>query len=342
MNDPDQKSIPRQKFERRKEGTEAYRDPRKHYVRVYGWLPTASKRIQQIRQSTNSAQYLRYFTLCGPEILDVKFLATKGLLRKTERGYPDVAFCEEDADSYADAISRLRSCLLQLKKTFEDAVLQNKLDTYYPFDIYNLDFSRSCFPRGEPPTSRTMNAVAQLMAKQSEKKRSFDMFLTFRAEYGSENREALEALMKYMQKNFEEKPELLNAFKKKFGMELDQLKDRRYQQFILVTFPKFVAFRAQDYGFKLTQMQRFWYPRDRPDIQGSVRYYITKFVFSFDFVPVRPGIRREDRRTEQFRRNYLAIAEQSIQNNPVDVMNKLTNDIRSRLKEEVQTLLFSN
>ena len=319
----------------------AYRGAMKHYVRVWGWLPAVQRRAEYKRRFNRRTSGLRYFTLCGADILDVKFLAAKGLLERNMRGYPGVAFCECESETYAEAATKLGATLLPLKMTFEEAVSRGKLDNYYPFDVYNLDFSRSCFPQNEPPTSQTIDAVTKVIAKQSEKKAPFDLFFTFVAGYGIENQAVLRILSTYMEDNFAENPSLRQSFEKKFGMRLDELVRRRYHEFILVTFPKLIAFIGQDYGFSMTYMQRFWYKRERNELQGTYTYYITKFVFSFDLVSLGRGIRREERKTERLRRNYLAIARESIENDPVNVMRELDDKVKAELEKEVNGLLSS-
>jgi hypothetical protein len=321
---------------------EAYRDPIKHYVRKYGWLPKAQERLQELRRA-RSGVCLRYFTLCGPDIIDVKFLAMNGVLRHDERGYPDVAFCESSGEHYTDAISNLGRPMVGFNRSFEDVVLNDRLSKYYPFDVYNLDFSRSCFPNEEPPTSRTMVAVQRLIEGQAAKSRAFDLFFTFRAESGRENQGALASLGDYMKRNLDEDEALLQTFKEKYHVEIEVLMRKDYLNFILLTFPKLIAFFGQDHGFAMTDLRRFWYTRTYTDrFSGlGIRYFIMKFIFSFDMVRAGRRVERAERRTERLRQNYMEIAKKSIREPSVDVRQMITNDDKQALKEEVRSLLGS-
>ena len=319
MNREHNSAIRYESHDRRIESLIAFRDPKKHYVRKFAWLPKARERLQKVSQEDHG--YLRYFTLCGPEIIDVKYLAGNGVLRHDQRGYPDVVFCESDDDFYAKAISKLGNPLAPFRMSFEDVLLQHRLDKYCPFDIYNLDFTRSCFPHWDPPTSRTIQAVQGLFEIQGKFKQPFDLFLTFRAERGREQMAALRELKDYMQRNFEENEELRQSFSAKFRLKLDELMRVDYLNFILITFPKLMAFLGQDQNFLMTDVVRLWYRRVYTNDRTGLRcpYLIIKFVFSFETVRVGRSVSRRDRRSDRLRQNYIGIARKCIEEEAVDV-----------------------
>jgi hypothetical protein len=133
---------------------ELFRDPQKHYVRVYGWVSVARNRLSALGQQR---QYgLRYLTLCGKDAIDILLFKREGLIRDDGRGFPSVYYIENYYSSFAE-VRPLLGRTSGKRISFEDLVNQGwfeRLVREQPFDVINLDFSGNCFPIEDPPFSR--------------------------------------------------------------------------------------------------------------------------------------------------------------------------------------------
>ena len=198
-----------------------YTDPEKHFVRKRGWVPAAQNRLQRVRDT--GRQYLKYFTLCAEKAIDVHLLWTESLVEFDGRGYPNVAYCECSPEQYELIAARLMRTQGFLAY-FEDLVLNRdspkSMDFYsaLPFDIYNLDFTSVCFPRADPPFSRTLEAIVTLIEVLGSPPglQEFDMFFTFRAKRSEENEDAIRDLRHNVRDNRREYDWFDDAFLERY------------------------------------------------------------------------------------------------------------------------------
>jgi len=258
-----------------------YSDPEKHYVRRDIWAPAASSRLQKL---TGADRRLKYFTLCAEKAIDVHYFGIHNLIEENDgRGYPSVAFCECFPDQYENIAANLGRTRGFLSK-FEDLVLNRETDeskSFYselPFDVYNLDFTGVCFPRGDSPFSNTLAAIVALIEELAKEKHrgGFEMFLTFRAKRSEENEEAINELRRNLRDNRNQYAWYDQAFQKKYGSE-GQLLQSRYHEFLLCALPKLIGRFGKQAGFRVSCPYSLYYAR--PNNQNP-DYYIISFVLS--------------------------------------------------------------
>ena len=163
-----------------------YDTPEKRFIRDE-WLDASKKRLE-----INKTDFIKYLTLPGRECYDI--IHMNGLLKKTEVGYDKdyLTFVEKEIEYITDIRNKLpRANYYQgtIEFFFNDALdgaegkdSENKRLMYYnlfPFDVINLDFTKSPFKHGEKKTSPQMKAIHKLFELQKIRKHSFTLFLTF-------------------------------------------------------------------------------------------------------------------------------------------------------------------
>jgi len=311
--------------EKQSEHERDYTDAEKHYVRKHVWEPAASDRLIKIN-ATESRQ-LKYFTLCAEKAIDVYYFYFKNLIGDYDGlGYPTVAYCECDTGHYETLAANLGRTL-GFHAYFEDLVLDQenpKSKEFYsslPFDIYNLDFTGVCFPRGEPPFSRTLDAIVTLINKlgQPGYRSGFDIFFTFRAQRSEENRDAIRDLKNNLDDNIRSYPWYNDLFIFRH-QSVEELLQSRYHEFLLCSLPKLIGGLSRVAGFQVSCPFSLYYPR--PNSQNP-KYYIVSFVLKFDWVGVdaprfgrrvRQQIPLQDIVTDAYLQMIRAIIERNIQN----------------------------
>jgi hypothetical protein len=320
-----------------------YTDPIKHYVRKNGWVSAAQERLRKVQDE--GREYLTYFTLCAEKAIDVRlFGIQENLVEFDDRGYPGVVFCECDAGPY-ELIAANLGRTLGILAYFEDLVLDRDSDEskiFYsklPFDVYNLDFTSVCFPRTDPPFSKTLEAIVTLIEVlgASPYPTGFDMFFTFRAQRSQENEEAIRALRDNLSDNRRQYDWFDKAFANRYG-DVGQLLQRGYHEFLLQTLPKLIGRFGVRAGFRVACPYSLCYAR--PSAQCP-DYYIISFGLSFDWEGEDTGIRRAVRqrvpKQEIITEAYLRMMQQIIGQ---DIMNVGTiRFARDQYEQDVQTLL---
>jgi len=155
----------------------------------------------------------------------------------------------------------------------------------FPFDIYNLDFTSSCIPSTEAPFSRIFEALTKLIELNQREKQDFDLFLTFRAKRSEDNETAVKQLKRLLDKNCKDHP---NAKKILEAIYLNTTKLLfNYENFIMITIPKYLLKKAEDFNYVMDIHPSFKYKRKH----GG--YYMTNMILSFNYY----RRRREDRST---------------------------------------------
>src|SRR2546426_11294437 len=207
-----------------------YMDAMKHYVRVFGWTSAAKKRLALVRN-----RKLKYFTLCGRQAIDVFLFHQAGLIDFDGKGFPGVCFCESNNSAFASAHEVLGRTLCW-RMDLQDLVEEHSFADQIPFDIINLDFSGTCFPLTDDPFSSTLKSIRAIIELQ--KRYDFDLFVTFRAQRSHDNEKAIAELKENMEHNFECYSSLREEFEKRTSSPLDQLAEKAYADFLLITIPK--------------------------------------------------------------------------------------------------------
>ena len=300
----------------------------KHYVRRNVWLPIATKRQQQLNRPID------YFTLTTADLFDVKLLERAGLIEKTERGYPGVGFCELNDKTYDDIIRKLRWCRWSHKGYFEQMVKGHpKFETEFEFDVINLDFILVPFPGEDSPLEGTWGAIQEMLRVQWKKRRSFDLFLTFRGSRKGTNAQALNSLAGLLCQNLQT-GRGVDQFEDRVGhLDPVRLLEENYRTFLCMGLPKLLIGDALKMGFQVSRSDVYSYPR-----HGSSEVYdIVKFVFGLE-VPGSP--QRNFAELPEVVANYDAAVTDIFTKSVVDVSEIVESDpeLCSCLEEDLGTL----
>ena len=268
-------------IERRRRGAKSsYKDIKKHYVRLNGWLPVFQTYFKL------RAGEPHYLTLCAKDAIDVRYFRQKGLLPydKQEKAYPTVAFVEKDAQDYASIAEGLGTTKLGIKGDLEEILVKpeenaensQRLRDSFPYDIINLDFTGEVVRADDPPYSQTIRAIERIIELQyAADCEQWHMFLTFRACPQTSNHEADQELRTIIEGN------LQNAVAQAaYGIRLvpDELARHQYEEFIRVGVTKFLAFSSPNRGYACSLGGSYAYPRN-PDIGPA--YHIVKLIVGF-------------------------------------------------------------
>jgi len=309
------------------------RDPVKHFVRVNGWLQSANSRLAKLRQQGAQKEYgLRYLTLCGKDGIDIFLFKREGIIKDNGRGFPSVFYCE----SYGGNFIQVRELLGKTRSylgRFEDLVNKTWFHEYVignPFDVVNLDFSGSCFPRADQPFSGTLRSITRIIELQ--KGNEFDLFITFKALRSTENNAAIAELATNMERNFEESNDIEEKFKVRFeNLTPDDILGQDYGKFLLATFPKIVFGFGSSNGFIVKCSQKFLYHRTN---RGGTNYQIVKFIFSFENLGSSNTFSDVSRRTMELAAHYKESTLEDFDIIPLNVDNEVMRN--SALKNELE------
>ena len=339
VEDPRQRDR-RLREEKQLEHKQDYTGPVKQFVRKHAWVPVAQSRREIVHDE--GREYLRYFTLCAEEAIDVRLFRKEKLVESDGRGYPDVVFCEHFADQYELITARLRRTRGFLAG-FADLVLDRNSPesrNFYstlPFDVYNLDFTGVCFPTTEPPFSKTLDAIVTLVDRLGRPpyQQGFDVFLTFRADRSSENEDAIKQLKGHVRENERERDWFHNAFVERYE-DVGRLLDSKYHEFLLLTLPKLFGSFGMDAGFRVACPYRLYYQRPNPP--RPPLFYMISFILSFDWVKERrKSLQRLRSRQEILLHAYTKLLRQLFTQDITNV-NKMQFD-HDLYEQEVKKLL---
>ncbi len=329
---------------KRDEHNREYRDAVKHYVRKHAWVPVAQDRLTKLQEHDPDRKHLKYFTLCAKEAIDVHLFGIKNLVFHNGRGYPKVVFCEnmgEDFAQIATSLGRARGFLAE----FEKLVLfkgSEESDAFYdelPFDVLNLDFSGVCFPKSDPPYSRTLDAITTLISEMGQRfQHGFDLFLTFRAKRSEENKEAIKRLKANLRDNQSSYDWFGDAFRTSYQMSIGDLAIKRYYEFLILALPKFLGRFGKEAGFRVSCPKSLYYQRGRG---GNSQFHIISFVLCFDWEgkgSLLPSDVRQNVPCDEITNNsYLDMLRHLVGQKPINV--DTTKFARRLYKDEVATLL---
>ena len=253
-----------------------YKDPVKHFVRVYGWLSAAKIRLGHVRSGRHPREYAKYFTFPGEFAIDVLFFAKAGIIEENKVGFPDVVYCESRPEILGKISKKLGKCKGVFPYPFERAIFSRNFESFCPFDILNLDLTKEIFPRNGRQESNTIRAIERLL--WLHKNRDFDLYLTFKSSQRETNREAINDFKGMINDNFENNATLKTAFIESCGMESDNLLESDFTLFWCKSFPKWILEQGLTKNVSGSLLGEFSYPRQPP--RGSP-YDIVTFIFSF-------------------------------------------------------------
>lgn len=318
------------------------RDPVKHYVRVNGWLQTAQARLARLNALGTQRDFgLRYLTLCGKDGIDIYLFNREGLLSDNGRGFPSVFYCESYRGNYVrvkELLGNTRSHLGKIEELINREWF-NKFITENPFDIVNLDFCGSCFPRADPPFSSTLRSITKII--EFQKGNEFDLFITFKALRSAENNAAVNELVENMDRNFSENNEIKQKFYTCFeNMAPNEMLENNYGLFLLATFPKIIFGFGSANDFVVKCPHKFIYQRTN---NHRINYQIVKFIFSFENISRSTEFSQASRRTAELAARYVDSTLNDFEVVPLDVNNTVSNDntLRNKLKEDCKSILES-
>jgi hypothetical protein len=254
-----------------------YTDPVKHFVRVYGWLPAAEKRLHRILSERRSRRFATYFTFPGEYAIDVLLFAEKGIIEETGVGFPSVVYCESRPGVLSEINRRLGKCKGVFPYPFERAVFMRDFASFCPFDIINLDLTKEIFPRNGRPESNAIRAIQQLLWLHEN--RNFDLYITFKSSLRETNPHAIKDFKRLTNDNFTNNVKLKDAFVKSCGMESDELLDSDFTLFWCKSFPKWILEQGLTKNVVGSLIGEFCYARQP---QYGEPYDIVTFLFSFE------------------------------------------------------------
>ena len=219
-----------------------YDNPAKDFVRDR-WVDTA-----QARREASGLEYVNYFTLPGPQCLDVLRFRDAGLLKMKDSVYePDsLTFCENQDYAFALIRDQLPNAK-DVKLPFEDLVgalnpqfihqwvNQKKL---FPYDVLNLDFEVSPFFLRSRDASRQVGAIEKVFDIQRGYAKSFTLFVTCQGENGVFDQRGENYIREVIQSNLDDGPE---DFRVRYSERYNDqsLPSPHYEAFLIVV-PKLV------------------------------------------------------------------------------------------------------
>jgi hypothetical protein len=263
----------------RRKGRGDFRDLKKHFVRVNGWLPA----FQHHAHETHGQ--VRYFTLCAKEAIDVRYFAQKGVLSRNPEAnlYPSLTFVEADEEDYAIIAETLGRTRLAIRARLEETLLNHahpshdELRASFPYHIINLDFCGDIVPKGDHPYSETIQCLDKVVELQRLAGAGpWHLFLTFRAQRTQANDDANAQLRDMVEGNFNR-----DALRQAYGnrpIPKDLLRDA-YPEFLRISIAKYLAHTAKNHGYVANVESSWVYGRH----QGA--YHIVKLVTKL--VPLR-------------------------------------------------------
>src|SRR5229473_950133 len=321
---------------RRKRAKSSYRDAKKHFVRVEGWLPVFRAYARQ------KALAVHYLTLCAKDAIDVRYFRIKGVLEydAKQKAYPTVSFIEREAQDYAVIAESLGTAKLGINGDLEAILIRPdenasnsaKLRKSFPYDIVNLDFTGEVVREGDPPYSQTIRAIEKIIELQHGANcPSWHMFLTFRACPETANHEADQELRFIIENNLQN-AQAREAYGNRPAPH--DLIGARYEEFLRIGIVKFLASSASNRGYTCSLENSYVYSREPRD--GGPPYHIVKLIVRFGVV--RPAGHLPNPH------HVMAIYQESVpaifQSQPIDVVARLqANDTRQRILEDLKPVL---
>lgn len=219
--------------------------PRKQYVRKFQWVHHARGIIDQLRQGghLNHGAPLKYLTLPGPDLLDVRLLADVCSDEDIPLQY--TGFCHA---SESDA-ERLRRNIHQFSIEHDERIVKGSevhpariedvvnprsdaetlMHRNGPYDIINLDACSPIANDNHDRTDRLIDAVRKIVQFQLNKSRQpWMLYLTTPFQIDSVSEQSLEALHNQIIENAKNDIDFANELAENFnnGENIDEYLDR--------------------------------------------------------------------------------------------------------------------
>jgi hypothetical protein len=258
-----------------------YRDVEKHWVRRC-WLDVA----KGIKQANNRP--VTYLTLPALYRLDVSLLYNAGLLSVTapadEEPIVEVAGFEIDPTRHGRMSSVSPRLRLFGFTTIEKAILDPKnpyhsdLFKMFPFDVVNLDLTTSLTPKHEGPYSEVMQAINEVIKRQSQHPGRWALFLTFRNMKAEWEMNALKEFLSNLQSNLDVFAKVREAFNQKYHYpSVEQFFSEHPSKTISQAVVKWLVDRAHANEAQLMSLQSYFYTR----YEAKPPYIISKLIMTF-------------------------------------------------------------
>lgn len=298
--------------EREKKPFQPWHLPRKHYCRLKQWAHHTQK-FQKDLKISNPAQErpLRYLTLPGDELLDIRVLAKvmkKAGIRMQFLGFntasdklrsaeSDVSFSEvRQLEGIYEKPSEIIQHRIE-KIAEENSTARQKVIEHLPFDVINLDFTGSIV--GQPPLSSAsyLQAVRWLIDQQCNRnRRPWLLFLTVPlARDGRTNIETAKQLWSCVYQNAQSKDfadnlsGLLQIAKGEILGEMSgfaQLDDHRYSKGLGLALSKWILglliTRSDRWTIKLVDVKSYRVYGNIPEMHSMSFKFIPHEITSVD------------------------------------------------------------
>jgi len=230
------------------------RDPLKQYIRREGWESVLSVFIQKIRACGITRPW-KYFTLPGPDAIDIGHLYRRGLLDVTPEGRLSVAICDRDhADKVALRLEKFGGALASSEKELHDALgdSNNAVVKEFPFDVINLDFCNSLIL----PNRNNLQALYQIFSLQ--RGQGFLLLLTSRPE-----RTQRDEHLAILADNLQTDPQFEEAYRVRYTTNDPTACLADYTTFTQIVFSKIIARYGREFGYRVYEhfMAKYRKPR---------------------------------------------------------------------------------
>ncbi len=307
-----------------------FRDEKKHYVRMCGWLPA----IASYKGETRGP--VRYLTLCGKQAIDVRYFAQKRVLQrnKSMNEYPGLTFIESDDEDYAIIAETLGRVRLSVRAHLEDVLLDSNHISYgdlvssFPYHVLNLDFCGSIVPKEDHPFSRTLQCIDKVVEIQArEDATRWHLFLTFRAQRSKANEEANIQLRTIVDENLHQ-DEARQAYGSRPAPR--ELLNSAYPEFLRISIAKFLANRAMKHSFESNIASSWVYSR----VGEESEYHIVKLVLELKLLRASRNLPTP----QAERKAYETAVKTILRSRPTDVDSAMQSAVATT-KKDLQPVL---
>ena len=211
--------------------------PRKHFVRVEQWLRHIDGIVNKLGIETFAdGEPLRYLTLPGPDLLDVRMVAEYCSSKAIKLKY--TGFCHAGGSEER----RLRQNVSQFSLTYKTSVVNSsrvvrsmlqdvgvknseaavELQKGGPFDVINIDACEPLADHADDRSGRLVDTIRSITEDQLKRRRKpWVLFLTTPIQADSISAQSMNALNGQVIQNTKNDGDFANELAKKFGEDED-------------------------------------------------------------------------------------------------------------------------
>ena len=177
-----------------------------------------------------------------------------------------------------------------------------------------MDFTGSCIPDyDKEPYSQTLRAIETLIKLQHREQRSFELFLTFKAQRSRDNKQAIKELRELLGENLSA-VDVKQIFLDNFD-SIDNL-EKSYHNFLLVTIPKLITSMVYE---ETTNYELIIHPYHIYKNSGRTNgFYLVNITLTLHYISrmrKRKGIRRaQGIQNEDYKSRVVSILQNEIVN----------------------------